>query len=395
MILTGPIDAFVGMHEMDQFIWSANDGHLFNDTNAHVMAFNYHIYLNLLFNNVYGSNYKAMSIRELDEVLAKIDTTLKYNKIASKTESNGYKFIKKYYGAKYKEAKSNDKFYGKSTKTGIKAHEKMLDNLKKDLDDGDDDLEKINGKIRKFEKKAVKVNIESPVYQEYFDPIRNQLDSFNVLNESFKGKMALWKFAVDSTYLQSLINRLAENEFLLRQRSYFLEIKNYGLNDVVAEVDSIYAMNQDKILELYADSLSIEMLSGVETILKLQTRLSLEIQTEVTSLKAKDPEYKATEVNGYFNKILFDNYSSYLDAKERSLQHNAWMLEILEGFTSFWKEIEKMSLDQPDLNEERNEYILDLAEKENTRITKIYDEIDEDAKKWRDLVKKRIKEKEE
>lgn len=384
------IEEYTKLHEIDQLIWAAQDGKAYNDTNAHAMATNYHTYLRILFTKNFKTTFQSMNSKELNEVLAKIDTTLTYNKIAQKAQKAGNKFAKKYFSAKFKEAKDLNKMYTKTAKSGIKVHEKILDNLKKDLDKGDEDIEKLEKKVKKLEGKGSKVDPNDKDYLEFFEPFSEQLDSLEVLNNTFNEQHKIWSSAQEQSYLKSLAYLIGDNLYLINQRSYFVELNNYNLNYLISQIDSIYENNHNKILELYTDSLSLEMMDGLNDILKLQSRLTIEVQTSATEMKSKDGNYNSKVVIGYFNYHLHKNYNLLYNSKVRALDHNVWMYDILKDFTKYWKEIENKSEEQVTLEEKRNEYLLELQEKEDLRVVNIYESIEKNAKAWKEMTLKQL-----
>lgn len=387
------IDTYMELNEIDQLIYSAVDGFNYNDTNAHAIAYNYHLYLSILFSKDFKDQYLGLNITELTKVAEKADSAAVFAKIANKNEGAGYKYAKKYYAAKYKEAKTGNKYYTKAVKDGMKIHLKFLENLKKDQSKGAEVLESTVKKIAKYGRTAQSVNPKSPGNEVFFEPFLTQIDSFEVLDKSYKNQLIAWQKAVDTTYLKHAYSLLVENKFLMDQRAYILSYLDYSTNDLTDEMDSIYSKNHEKLTALYQDSLSIEMLADVDDILKLQSRIALEVQVASQDMKLKDPSHNHELVMGYFSQKLMKNFEAFLQAKERSLEHNDWMLGIMKLFTPDWKAMEKLAERQVKLTDDRDEYNRELIEKSHERSEAIYENIEKEAKAWEEKVKARIREK--
>ena len=256
----------------------------------------------------------------------------------------------------------------------------------KTLEDAEENIERLEKNLKKMTEKVAKLDENSSSKSLFSDKdaVQNFTDSLERLTQRFEVKTALWKRALDSTYLQNVYNSLWQSLNLLGAKSYYLEIKNYATAQHIREVDSLLNDELAELKSLYTDSIPIEMFGKpmYRDVQEIYAFLAY-VRPQIEDMKSSKQIASAKKIMGYYNSEVQQQLESYVKMSKRAYGHCKWMTNILKDFDKLWQEAEEDILDQERLIEERFEFIHEVIESKKSRNEKFYTMISESSKAWK------------
>lgn len=365
---------------LERLIWEAENGYAYNSKNSQVKALNYYNYINYISDKkvqkVIPPKHKIYDFRKL---LPMVDTANFYVKLAKKESKVRYSFFKKSYGKLYKQDVKKQKVFSKFVTKAISNHEKAIDYSESRNEKLELQSEMIEKKIEKLSSKSS----EMP-YLSDKETVKYLTDSLGVLVKNFETEKAAWVRAVDSSFLQSLIDTLSFNKYLYRIRNVYVEYQDFELNNFIAEIDTIIHGNNAALNAIYSDSLPIEMLSKnvYKSVGEIATFMVF-VKTEIDLLEKNEEIDSPDNVLSSFNKVLLDKYKDMLDINDKAIHHNEWMTVTLISFDSYWDDINSYIMGQEHVIEERYNYAMDRVKHDFDRDQNLYKIISKSCVKWK------------
>ncbi len=374
------IRRYTRLDYLERLKWSAEDAVIYNPINYQMLAQNYYNWLTIMgddeFQDAAGDKHKVNSFREL---LGDIDSLKAYSKLAKVNAKIEYRYTSSTYKKMYKDEVSVRKDQAKVIFKGLKEN-------KKTLEDAEENIERLEKNFKKMTEKVAKLDENSSSKSLFSDKdaVQNFTDSLERLTQRFEVKTALWKRALDSTYLQNVYNSLWQSLNLLGAKSYYLEIKNYATAQHIREVDSLLNDELAELKSLYTDSIPIEMFGKpmYRDVQEIYAFLAY-VRPQIEDMKSSKQIASAKKIMGYYNSEVQQQLESYVKMSKRAYGHCKWMTNILKDFDKLWQEAEEDILDQERLIEERFEFIHEVIESKKSRNEKFYTMISESSKAWK------------
>jgi hypothetical protein len=374
------IEDYRDLDYLSKMLWEAENGFAFNGDNSQLKALNYYNYINIVADRKiqkYLPNKHKLT--DYGSLLPHVDTASSYAKLAKKESKERFTFYKKSFSTLYKQDLKKHKDYLKYVNKAVSLHEKIVDGIDDKNEKLELEIELIDKKIDKLAPKARKVS-----YEDDKENVAYLTDSLNVLVNIFEAQKKEWQYAVDSTYLQGIVDTLAYNRYLYKIRNTYVEYNDFEINNYIAKVDTILLANNTALNILYDEKLEIEMLSKeIYKTLKSINGLIAYAKVETDNM-AKNGQIKyADNLISSFNYVLLTKYKELVKMNERAVDHNEWMVEILNGFDKLWEDVESAIVQQQYLMEDRHDYALERATHDYEREQNIYKKISKSCSKWK------------
>lgn len=365
---------------LDRLKWSAADASLYNPINYQMLAQNYYNWLGVMgdeeFQAVAEEKHKVGSYKDL---LADVDSLKSYSKLAKSNAKEELKYTKNTYKNMHKAEVSMQKDQAKLIAKGLEENEKTIEDIEQNIERLEKGFETMSSKAAKLDE-----NVSSSSLRSDEAAVQFYTDSLDRLIARFEKSSALWRQALDSTYLQDVYNSLWYSLNLLNAKSYYLEVKNYTTALYIREIDSILNTELTELRTLYSDSLPIEMLGkGIYSDVKEMYAFLGYAKPELERMKEADEITNMNNVVAYYNQKINRQLEEYLQMSQRAYSHCKWMKSNIKDFEKLWQKALEETETHEELIEERREFIDEVVESKKKRNEDFYELISETSQEWK------------
>ena len=382
------IEDFMELNFLDQQIVCGDEGTSYNQLNPMIKGLYYYNYMALINNKdikklARGSEFE-ITPEKYDELNDKNDTILKYIKLYKGVEKHLYKEDKDFDKNSNSLTVDKDKINTKLVGIIVKLEEKLHQNLEKDNDKIDDNLDKIDllyqkiaeefpGAINYTEPK----NLDKIFIASWNDSIKIELDILNKMSNS-----------LDSIRVNSKFNALLSNvdfmNYLLKENSNYIPFNSYSTNEVINKIDSLLIQEGNSTIVLFKDSIPLELLpkDAMDGLKKIES-FTKAAKSELKLLSKENSEIDIENSNVFLQSKLIEAaaITQYINTRSRDFNEN------VEGtFKSYAKDfgmLAELMESQKNLKLEKYTYIKTEAEKGHKRDISLIKKIDADTKKWK------------
>lgn len=378
---------------LDKWIYTAEEGHKYNEYNFGVKAIQYHNFIAGLTVKEFQKDLEYLPIDHpmpINEVLmGYCDTITIYSKGAINVEKGAYKSESKNVALKYKTS-------GVKNKEQLKEFEKLEKGIDKHTSNIGLASERISKELEFCTKKEEElVNKYNNILAEQsiietdkiaLAPLFKSIDSMELKMKNFYKK---WEDQVDTTCLGSLYNKYNDITYWQQINELYLSLNSQQTEKETKELDSLILNGLVKMNKTFNDSL-IKELAGKESFTDLKNFEQI-IKKYKTILKSKEGDKSISNAS----KIEFFINSKFYQLVVLHHKH----LQQLENYCDFinpelqlfMKELSVISSgieNSTDSKEKRNTFLVDQMKKGNERTLKLYELTTKNAKKWKVAFKK-------
>lgn len=382
------IESYLEQNYIDQMIFTAEKGTEFNPLDPSIKLIYYYNYMALVHNKnlqriARGSQYE-ISPSNYDELNAKTDTIIKYNKIFKDFEKTNYKNIKNFDKEEHKKSVTREKENSKMVQKVLVGYDKLSEEV-------DKNSKKLKSGIEKITASISKINTDYSAAISYKEPndlnkviVMKYLDSILPLVKRIETRILQLKELHDSSSFNSLFKNINTLEYLFRRNEMLIRFNSYSTSDAIRKVDSLIMKTSLNFLKTNADEIPHEFVENeLANALKLIENHCKLAKSELNQLETSGKLQYAYKYELYLQSIYHDILEKVRNSYELSLNFNYQIDKALKQFKGRTKAIDKMHNKQLELKEDKYKFIADESELEHKRSDNLVLDIEKTTKKWK------------
>ncbi|MGB0915108.1 MAG: transglutaminase domain-containing protein [Crocinitomicaceae bacterium] len=378
---------------IEKWLYTAKQGFDYNELNHGVKAVNNHntvgVYLDSDFKKLV-KKYPNIDARPMwNDLIPLTDTAMVHAKLASKLISVTTKEKLNHHKAIFKEEKNRQKVISKQISTTNKYFEKANKEIVNSNKRIKTDFKSIEEKLLKYApyvegKEAKEIDQSNEKLAEIFF----SFDTINQKIDSLKNSILAFR---ENSSLQGVMNGLTEGNYHLLYANAYVSINDIDASKEIENHDTL-AINSFKLAtRIIIDSLLNEIQSKkyysavkqLEKFMKSQKPILRELESD-RAIKS------ASSVERY---MMFQVYDRLKEAKQMTRNSNGYNGFLEKNLKIIGKEVKTVSSTNTELAKsrlKRDEAIKEELTKSKERGINLYKLIQENAKKWKTELKKRV-----
>lgn len=380
---------------LDQWMYTAEKGHVYNGDNYGVKAIHYHNFIAALTDEGFKKALSHLPLEHATPIAQTLynmsDTVLIFSKAALETQKEMYKFVKKDIALKFKSEQLADKNTDKAIKTGTKNIEKMYDLIDKSVERTKTEQESMEQKQEDLSAKFPGVDTEIEIQNQDETVLSSLMYSYDSLKMKIEDYYYEWDHLTDSTALNAMYDASSYSDYYLRSSEEYLSFNSLGVTKEIKDMDSSAQASLMRISKIMLDSLTKEIpskdpyndLKAMEKLIKQYNPVLKNLQNEKKIENAAAVE--TALYSGYYS--LLNQHAEFL---ENSKTYCAFLESSLREFENEINRIEQSLAAVIQAKEKRNKQLNDEFEKSNDRSVHLYTTASKNAKKWKTVFKQKM-----